>query len=63
MEDRAIESGSHFDDKNKTRATGIVDATLFHEIASGIQGIEHDHGTSKDPKVYNIACSFIRSDC
>lgn len=63
MEGRAIGSRSHFDEKNKARATGIVDAALFHEIPSGFQGIEHDHGTSKDSKVYNIAYSFTRSDC
>ena len=63
MQGGAIGSRSHFDEKNKARATGIVDAALFHEIPSGFQSIEHDHGASKDPKVYNIACSSIRSDC
>ena len=53
---------SHFDQKDKARATGIVDAALFHEITSGFQSIEDDHGTPKDPKVYNVACSFIRSE-
>lgn len=55
MEGKTMGFRSHFGQKNKARATGIVDAALFHEIPSGIQGIEHDHGTSKDPKVYNIA--------
>jgi hypothetical protein len=63
MKGRAIGSGSHFGQKNEARATGIVDAALFHEIPSSFQGIEHDYATSKDLKVYNIACSFIRSDC
>ncbi len=63
MEDKATGSRSHFGQKNKARATGVVDAALFHEIPSGIQGIEHDYGTSKDPKVYNIACLFVHSDC
>jgi hypothetical protein len=63
MEGGAIESRSHFGQKNKARATGVVDAALFHEILSGFQGIEDDHGTSKDLEVYNIACSSICSDC
>lgn len=55
-------SRSHFDEKNKARATGIVDAALVHEIPSGFQGVEHDHGTSKDSEVHNIAYSLIHSD-
>jgi hypothetical protein len=45
----------HFDEKNKTGATRIVDAAHFHEIPSGFQGIEHDHGAPKNLKVYNVA--------
>jgi hypothetical protein len=54
MEVGARRSRSHFDEKNETGPTRIVDTALFHEIPSGLQGIEHDHGASKNLKVYNV---------
>jgi len=53
--------GSHFDYQDKTRATRIVKAALFHEIPGGFQSIEHDHGASEDFEVYDVAC-FALSD-
>ena len=54
-------SKSHFDYKDKPGATRIVETALFHEIPSGLESIEHDHGTSKDPEVYDVAY-YIPSD-
>jgi len=45
----------HFDYQDKTRATRIVKAALFHKIPSGFQSIEHDHGASEYFEVYNVA--------
>jgi hypothetical protein len=57
----ARRSRSHFDEKNKTGATRVVAAALFHKIPGGFQSIEHDHGASKNLKVYNVACSSFQT--
>jgi hypothetical protein len=61
MEGGAGGPRSHFDQKNKTGPTRIIDAALLHEVPSGFQGIEHDHWTSKDLEVYDVACWFFQT--
>ena len=61
MEGGAGGSRSHFDQKNETGSARIVDAALLHEVPSGFQGIEYDHWTSEDLKVYDVACIYFQT--